>query len=114
MEGHGKAQCPIRQFKTCYNSGSMAHSHNQCFEATLVAYHFDPTDNYPIYWYPRGFKPHQGQEFEEDVNAEDFGNIKNEEEAWDYNFTFEPKFYTEQARQTFFEETYAKRQREKE
>ena len=87
---------------------------SQCFESTLVAYHFNPTDHYPIYCYPRAFKPQQGQESEEDVNPEKFGNIRNEEEAWDYSMTLEPKFYTEQARQTFFEETYAERQREKE
>ena len=44
----------------------------------------------------------------------EFGNVTNEEAAWNYNLTFEPKYYIEQARQTFFEETYAQRQREKE
>ena len=114
VEGHGKGQCLIRELKTCYNCGSIVHSHSQCFAPTLVAYYFDPTTNYPQYCYPRGFKPHRGQEFGEDVNADDFGNIRNKEEAWDYNLTFEPKFYMEQARQTFFEEMCAERQREKE
>ena len=76
----------------CYNCGTITHSHSQCFEKTLVAYHFDLKAKYPAYCYPRGY---QGQEGEEQT---EFGNVTNEKEAWDYNLTIEPKFYTEQTR----------------
>ena len=97
VEGHGKAQCPVRDYKTCYNCGSPTHRHSQRYEDTLVAYEFNKKKCTP-YCYPRGF---QG---EEDV---EYGNVTNEEEAFDHHMTFEPKFYTERARCRCYADTYA-------
>ena len=88
VEGHGKARCPVQEYRTCYNCGSSTHNHSQCFEDTLVTYHFDNKEKYNPYCYPRYFK------------------------GEDYHITFEPKFYTERARIRYYTETYARKQQE--
>ena len=57
------------------------------------------------YCYPRGYRGEEGVEYR---------NNTNEVEAWDYHITFEPMFYTERARQAYYDETYWKRQAQKE
>ena len=45
VEGHTKANCPIKRFKTCYNCGSPTHEQNVCWEPTFVAYFFEEGKN---------------------------------------------------------------------
>ena len=46
VEGHNRAQCPVQEYKTCYNCGSPLHSYSECYEDTLVTYYFDKEANY--------------------------------------------------------------------
>ena len=79
VEGHGKAQCPIQEFKTCYNCGSPLHNYSQCYEETLITYHFNKEKQYKLYCYPR------------DCLAKDveYGCVESKEEVFDYHVTFE-------------------------
>ena len=100
VEGHSRAQCPIQRYKTCYNCGSPCHSFSECYEDTLITYHFDKNGNYPPYCYPKGY------EGEEDI---EYGEVNCKEDAFDYHVTFDPQFYTEGARMRYEAQTYAYR-----
>ena len=85
---------------------SLTHSHSQCYEGTLITYKFDSKKKYESYCHPRGY---QG----EDEN-EEYGNITNEHQLWDYHLTFEPEFYTARAKEDYYRETYEKKKQRQE
>ena len=99
VEGHNRAQCPIQDYKTCYNCGSPTHTYSECHEDTLITYHFDKTANYDPYCYPRNYKGEEGIVY---------GEINCKEDVFDYHITFNPKFYTLRARLHYEAETYAR------
>ena len=99
VEGHNRAQCPIQAYKTCYNCGSSLHSYSECYENTLVTYHFDKEANYDPFCYPRNYEGEEGIIY---------GEINCREDVFHYHITFNPKFYTLAARIRFDAETYAR------
>ena len=99
VEGHNRAQCPVQAYKTCYNCGSPLHSFSECYEETLVTYHFDKEANYDPFCYP---KNHEGEE------GIIYGEINCREDVFNYHITFNPKFYTLAARIRYDAETYAR------
>ena len=99
VEGHNRAQCPIQAYKTCYNCGSPLHSYSECYENTLVTYHFDKEANYDPFCYPRNYEGEEGIIY---------GEINCREDVFHYHITFNPKFYTLAARIRFDAETYAR------
>ena len=98
-EGHNCAQCPIQEYKTCYNCGSPLYSYSECYEDTLVTYHFDKEANYDPHCYPKDYKG------EENIV---YGEINCKEDVFDYHVTFNPKFYTERAWLRYEAEIYAR------
>ena len=99
VEGHNRAQCPIQDYKTCYNCGSPLHTYSECHEDTLITYQFDKRANYDPYCYPRNYKGEEGIVY---------GEITCKEDVFDYHITFDPKFYTLSARLRYEAETYAR------
>ena len=99
VEGHNRAQCPVQAYKTCFNCGSPTHSFSECYEETLVTYHFDKGANYDPFCYP---KNHEGEE------GIIYGEINCREDVFTYHITFNPKFYTLAARIRYEAETYAR------
>ena len=99
VEGHNRAQCPIQDYKTCYNCGSPLHTYSECHEDTLITYHFDKRVNYDPYCYPRNYKGEEGIVY---------GEINCKEDVFDYHVTFNPKFYTLRARLRYEAETYGR------
>ena len=79
-------------------AGPPTHSHSQCYEGTLITYKFDSMKKYESYCYPRGY---QGEK-----ENEEYGNITNEHQLWDYHLTFKPEFYTARAKGDYYGETY--------
>ena len=100
VEGHTKAHCPIKWFKTCYNCGSPTHEQNICWEPTFVAYFFEEGKKYPPHCYPTN---HQSEDPDDDTI---YGLIQNVEEARLYNLEFDPYFYTQDAAKRYRDSTY--------
>ena len=100
VEGHTKAKCPIAKFKTCYNCGSPAHEHVECWELIFVAYFFKENKKYPLFCYPTDYEP----EDPEDETV--YGLIQNVDEARVYNLTFDPYFYSPDAAVRYRQSTY--------
>ena len=100
VEGQNRAQCPIQEYKTCYNCGSPLHSYSECYGDTLVTYYFDKETNCDPYCYPKNYKGEEGIVY---------GEINCKEDVFDYHVTFNPKFYTLGARLHYEAETYARR-----
>ena len=99
VEGHNRAQCPIQAYKTCYNCGSPLHTYSECYEDTVITYHFDKGANYDPYCYPRNYKGEEGIAY---------GEVNCKEDVFDYHVTFNPKFYTLRARLRYEAQTYAR------
>ena len=99
VEGHNRAQCPIQAYKTCYSCGSPLHSYSECYEDTLVTYHFDKGANYDPFCYPKNYEGEEGIIY---------GEINCKEDVFNYHITFNPKFYTLAARIRYEAETYAR------
>ena len=100
VEGHTKAHCPIKRFKTCYNCGSPTHEQNMCWEPTFVAYFFEEGKQYRPQCYPTNY---QSEDPDDDTI---YGLIQTVEEARMYNLEFDPYFYTQDAAERYRDATY--------
>ena len=108
VEGHTKANCPIKKFKTCYNCGSPTRKQIECWEPTFVAYFFEKNRQYPPYCYPTDY---QSKDPDDETI---YGLIQNVEEARLYNLTFDPYFYTPDAADCYRESIYDDKEPEQE